>query len=61
LGRSCYVDWVFGRDSSMNTEQFYALWEKYSMSDIIQELPDDIEKFCEEHEITVDYFIEEFM
>jgi hypothetical protein len=45
----------------INTEQFYKLWEKFSMSDVLSELPDDVEKFCEEHEITVDYFIEEFM
>ena len=45
----------------MNTDQFYKLWEKFSWSNILEELPDDVEKFCEEHEITVDYFIEEFM
>lgn len=45
----------------MNTEQFYALWEKFAFSDIINELPDDLEKFCEDHEITVDYFIAEFV
>lgn len=45
----------------MNTDQFYKLWEKFSWSNILEELPDDLEKFCEEHEITVDYFIEEFM
>lgn len=45
----------------MNTDQFYKLWEKFSWSDILEDLPDDLEKFCEEHEITVDYFIEEFM
>jgi hypothetical protein len=31
------------------------------MSNILNELPDDVEKFCEENEITVDYYIEEFM
>lgn len=45
----------------MNTDQFYKLWEKFSWSNILEELPDDLEKFCAEHEITVDYFIEEFM
>lgn len=47
--------------TTMNTDQFYKLWEKFSWSDILEDLPDDLEKFCEEHEITVDYFIEEFM
>jgi hypothetical protein len=28
---------------------------------LIESLPDDVEKFCEENEITVSYFIEEFM
>jgi hypothetical protein len=28
---------------------------------LIESLPDDVEKFCEENEITVDYFIEEFL
>lgn len=45
----------------MNEQQFYALWEKFSASDILKELPDDVEQFCKDHEITVDYFIEEFM
>ena len=47
--------------TTMNNDQFYKLWEKFSWSDILEELPDDLEKFCDEHEITVDYFIEEFM
>ena len=46
---------------ALNEQQFYSIWEKFSVSDIIKELPDDVEKFCEDHEITVDYFIEEFM
>lgn len=46
---------------AINQDQFYKLWEKFAMTDILSELPDDVEKFCEEHEITVDYFIEEFM
>lgn len=45
----------------MSETQFYYLWERFAVSDILMELPDDIEKFCEEHEITVDYYIEEFM
>jgi hypothetical protein len=42
-------------------EQFYLLWERFAKSNIITELPDDVEKFCEENEITVSYYIEEFM
>lgn len=45
----------------MNTEQFYQLWEKFSQSEILDELPDDVEEFCKDHQITVDYFIMEFM
>lgn len=45
----------------MSTEQFYLLWEKFCFSSIMDKLPEDIEKYCEEKEITVDYFIEEFM
>jgi hypothetical protein len=46
---------------AINEAQFYSLWEKFAESNILNELPDDVEKFCEEHEITLDYFIEEFM
>lgn len=45
----------------MSENQFYSLWERFAVSNILTELPDDVEKFCEEQEITVDYFIEEFM
>lgn len=45
----------------MSETQFFKLWERFAVSDILMELPDDVEKFCEEHEITVDYYIEEFM
>jgi len=45
----------------MNTEQFYSLWEKFALSSIVDNLPEDVEKFCEDHEITVDYFIQEFI
>lgn len=45
----------------MNTEQFYELWERFSQSSVVQELPDDVEQFCAENEITVDYFIMEFI
>lgn len=46
---------------NIDQNQFYKLWEKFATSDILTELPDDVEEFCEKHEITVDYFIEEFM
>jgi hypothetical protein len=45
----------------MTENQFYSLWERFATSDILMKLPDDVEKFCEEHEITVDYYIQEFM
>lgn len=45
----------------MTEEQFVNLWERFANSRIMEFLPDDVEKFCEEHEITIDYFIEEFM
>jgi hypothetical protein len=45
----------------MNENQFYTLWVRFANSDLIESLPDDVEKFCEEHGITVDYYIQEFM
>lgn len=45
----------------MTTDQFYSLWEKFAFSDIADQLPEDVEKLCEELEITVDYYIEEFL
>lgn len=45
----------------MSTEQFYKFWEKVALSDLVQNVPEDVEQFCAEHEITVDYFIEEFL
>ena len=46
---------------ALNEQQFYSIWEKFTVSDILEELPDDVEEFCKKHQITVDYFIEEFM
>jgi hypothetical protein len=46
---------------ALNEQQFYDLWEKFTVSDIIEELPDDVEKFCKDYEITVDYFLHEFV
>lgn len=45
----------------INQDQFYKLWERFATSEIITELPEEIEKFCEANEITVDYFLEEFI
>jgi hypothetical protein len=45
----------------MDTDQFYRLWEKYAVSSMVDELPDDVEELCAKLEITVDYFIEEFI
>lgn len=47
--------------NTMSTEQFYKFWEKVALSELIQNVPEDVEQFCAEHEITVDYFIEEFL
>ena len=60
LGSVPYVGGVNGTDL-MDTEQFYRLWEKYAFSEMVDELPDDVEEFCAKLEITVDYFIEEFI
>jgi hypothetical protein len=45
----------------MKENQFYDLWTKFANSDLLESLPDDVEKFCEENEITVDYFLLEFV
>lgn len=45
----------------MTEENFYLLWERFALSEIVEALPDDVEKFCEEAGITVDYFIEEWL
>ena len=45
----------------MTESNFYDLWVKFANSDLIESLPDDVEEFCEEHGITVDYYIQEFM
>ena len=46
---------------SLSEEQFYLIWQRFAESNIITELPDDVEKFCEENEITVSYYIQEFL
>jgi hypothetical protein len=45
----------------MNDQQFYALWEKFAESNILTELPDDVEEECSRLGITVDYYIHEFL
>ena len=45
----------------MTEQNFYDLWEKFAYSDLIDSLPDDVEEFCKDNEITVDYFIQEFI
>jgi hypothetical protein len=46
---------------TMSDQQFYALWERFAYSSILDKLPDDVEEFCEKVGITIDYYIEEFM
>lgn len=45
----------------MNDNQFYALWEKFAESNILTELPDDVEEECSRLGITVDYYIHEWL
>jgi hypothetical protein len=45
----------------MTEENFYDLWERFAESNVITELPDNVEEFCAKHGITVDYYIQEFM
>jgi hypothetical protein len=45
----------------MTEENYYQLWERFALSEIAQSLPNDVEEFCKQNEITVDYFIEEWL
>lgn len=45
----------------LTEEQFYLLWERFAVSEIAEELPDDLEKFCKEKNISFDYFLEEWI
>ena len=45
----------------MTEEQFYLLWEKFSHSDLVSSLPDDIPQECEKLGISVDYYLYEFL
>jgi hypothetical protein len=46
---------------AISEDQFYELWERFASSNIMESLPDDVEKFCDEKEITLDYFLAEFV
>lgn len=46
---------------NLTEEQFYEIWERFAASNIAKNLPDNLEKYCEEKEITIDYFIQEFI
>ncbi len=46
---------------ALNEQQFYDLWEKFTVSDILEELPDDVEDECSRLGITVDYYIHEWL
>jgi hypothetical protein len=46
---------------ALSEGQFYDLWVKFANSDLIESLPDDVEKEAEKLGITVDYYIAEFM
>lgn len=45
----------------LTENQFYYLWERFAVSEIAQELPDDLEEFCKENGISISYFIEEWL
>jgi hypothetical protein len=45
----------------MTEENFYDLWTKFANSDLIESLPDDLEEFCKKHQITIDYFLQEWL
>jgi hypothetical protein len=45
----------------MTTEQFYELWERFSISNVAHDLPDNLEEYCEQQGITIDYFLMEFV
>ena len=46
---------------TLSEEQFYTLWERFATSTIMESLPDDVEEFCSDREITLDYFIMEWL
>jgi hypothetical protein len=46
---------------TLSEDQFYTLWERFAVSTIIDSLPDDIEKYCSDREITLDYFLMEWL
>jgi hypothetical protein len=46
---------------ALDETQFYDLYVKFTASEILEKLPDDVEEFCKIHDITVDYFIQEWL
>jgi hypothetical protein len=46
---------------TLSEDQFYTLWERFASSNIMESLPDDVEQFCSQCGITVDYFLMEFV
>ncbi len=46
---------------TLSEDQFYELWERFASSNIMESLPDDVEQFCSQCGITVDYFLMEFV
>ena len=46
---------------ALDETQFYDLYVKFTASEILEKLPDDVEEFCKKHNITVDYFIQEWL
>lgn len=45
----------------LTEDQFYLLWERFAASEITDELPDDLEEFCKNAGISLEYFIEEWL
>jgi hypothetical protein len=45
----------------MTTEQYYEFWERFAASQVMEELPDNIEEICAEMGVTVDYYIHEWL
>jgi hypothetical protein len=45
----------------ISEEQFYLLWQRFAESNIITELPDDVEEECSRLGITIDYYIHEWL
>jgi hypothetical protein len=46
---------------TLSEEQFYELWVRFASSNIMESLPDDVEEFCSQFGITIDYFLMEWL